>query len=157
MRSFNSSAATILVFLAFLCAGSSSQAKTLVPGPSPELQSMSPEPKTIMLWRGEKWMLDYTNWVRQRFGAEPVIIDPKLQESCRRHCEWMARNNSMVHSNAPGENIAMGQSGVPQAMSTWEQSSGHFVNMVNRSHRVCGMACYQMPNGQRFFCQQFSH
>jgi len=47
---------------------------------------MSPEPKTIMLWRGEKWMLDYTNWVRQRFGAAPVIIDPKLQESCRRHC-----------------------------------------------------------------------
>jgi uncharacterized protein YkwD len=149
MRSFISKAAPILIFLTCLCAGPSSPAKILEPTPSPE-------PKTIMLWRGEKWMLDYTNWVRRRYGAEPVVIDPKLQESCRRHCEWMARNNSMMHSNAPGENIAMGQSGVPDAMSTWEHSGGHFANMVNRSHRVCGMACYQMPNGQRFFCQQFT-
>jgi uncharacterized protein YkwD len=157
MRSFMFSAASVLASLAFLYAAPSIQANTLAPTPSSELQAISSEPKTIMLWRGEKWMLDYTNWVRKRFGAGPVIIDPKLQESCRRHCEWMARNNSMVHSSAPGENIAMGQSGVPQAMSTWENSSGHFVNMVNRSHRVCGMACYQLPNGQRFFCQQFAH
>ena len=150
MRSFNAIAAPVLIFLTCLCTGASVWAN------SPEL-SPSPETKTIMLWRGEKWMLDYTNWVRKRYGAEPVIIDPKLQESCRRHCIWMARNNSMVHSNAPGENIAMGQSGVPQAITTWEHSSGHFTNMVNRSHRVCGMACYQMPNGQRFFCQQFTH
>ncbi len=156
MRSFIFSSATILASLTFLCSGPSSQAKSFSPSQSPELRTLSPEPKTIMLWRGEKWMLDYTNWVRRRFGAPPVIIDPKLQESCRRHCDWMARNNSMVHSNAPGENIAMGQSGVPHAMNTWEQSSGHFVNMINRSHRICGMACYQMPNGQRFFCQQFS-
>ena len=149
MRSFISSAAPVLIGLFFLCAGHGCLALDLE-------RSALPEPKTIMLWRGEKWMLDYTNWVRQRYGAEPVIIDPKLQESCRRHCAWMARNNSMVHSSAPGENIAMGQSGVPQAVNTWEHSSGHFTNMVNRSHRVCGMACYQMPNGQRFFCQQFS-
>src|SRR5262249_36881956 len=117
----------------------------------------APGEKTIMLWRGEKWMLDYTNWVRQRFGAPPLVIDPKLQESCRRHCAWMARNASMVHSAGACENIAMGQSGVPDAINTWEHSGGHFANMTNRSHRVCGMACYQMPNGQRFFCQQFSN
>jgi uncharacterized protein YkwD len=150
MRRLLFNATLILVFLALFCAGPKSHANTPAP-------ATTPETKTIMLWSGEKWMLDYTNWVRKRFGADPVIIDPKLQESCRRHCAWMARNNSMVHSKAPGENIAMGQSGVPQAINTWEHSSGHFVNMVNRSHRVCGMACYQMPNGQRFFCQQFSH
>jgi uncharacterized protein YkwD len=157
MRNLSFRAAPILVCLTFLSAGPISQAESLVPTQSSENQGLSIEPKTIMLWRGEKWMLDYTNWVRQRFGAEPLIVDPSLQESCRRHCAWMSRNNSMVHSSGPAENIAMGQADVSQAMTSWEHSSGHFANMVNRSHRVCGMACYQMPNGQRFYCQQFAH
>lgn len=153
MRSFN--AASFVALLALSTVISGSEAKASARLATPELQDLSAA-KTIMLWRGEKWMLDYTNWVRQRHGAGPVVIDPALQESCRRHCIWMARNNSMVHSNAPGENIAMGQSGVPHAMTTWENSSGHFVNMINRSHTVCGMACYQAPNGTRYYCQQFA-
>jgi uncharacterized protein YkwD len=147
MRRISASATASLFVVACLCAAVSSEANF-----APE---ESPEPKTIMLYRGEKWMLDYTNYFRKLHGLSEVVIDPKLQESCRRHCIWMARNNSMTHSGAGGENIAAGQASVADAMNTWRADGPHWVQIVNPGHRVCGMACYQMPNGQRYFCQQF--
>jgi uncharacterized protein YkwD len=108
----------------------------------------------ILVWRGERWMLDMVNWHRARAGMKPVKIDPKVQERCRAHCYWMARTGSMTHSGRSGENIAAGQSNVPQAVQAWVNDPPHAVQIFNPNKTVIGVACYKAPNGSKFYCME---
>lgn len=85
MRSHISNAVLTLICFASLCSAKNCLADML------DMTTEKPEPKTIMLWSGERWMLDYINYYRKQHGLKEVIIDPKLQERCRKHCMWMAQ------------------------------------------------------------------
>jgi uncharacterized protein YkwD len=108
----------------------------------------------ILVWRGERWMLDMVNWHRARAGMKPVKIDPKVQERCRAHCYWMARTGSMTHSGRSGENIAAGQSNVPQAVQAWVNDPPHAVQIFDPNKTVIGVACYKSPSGSKFYCME---
>lgn len=108
----------------------------------------------ILVWRGERWMLDTVNWHRARAGMLPVKIDPKVQERCRAHCYWMARTGSMTHSGRGGENIAAGQHNVPAAVQAWVNDPPHAVQIFDPNKTVIGVACYKAPGGGKFYCME---
>jgi uncharacterized protein YkwD len=118
----------------------------------PEIQL--PNAGEIIVWRGERWMLDCVNWHRQRAGLPPVVIDPEVQARCRAHCYWMAKAGSMTHSGRSGENIAAGQSNVLEAVNVWVGSPAHAVQIFDRNKTVIGVACYQSPGGGKFYCME---
>jgi uncharacterized protein YkwD len=100
----------------------------------------------------------YTNLERQRYGLKPLAIDQRLMTSARRHCAWMARSGSLVHTSAAvAENIAMGQRNSVEAVRDWMNSPGHRANMLNGGYRRVGAAAYTSPSGAVFWCLQFLH
>ena len=105
----------------------------------------------------ETYLIQKVNAERARYGLQPLQYDPNLQESARRHCAWMVRNYSMVHSSGPyAENIAMGQPTADNVMVTWMNSSGHRANILG-NYRCIGVCGYTAPNGTVYWCQQFSY
>jgi len=101
-------------------------------------------------------IISYTNQERGRYGLPPLKVDRRLMASARRHCAWMTRNRSLVHTSQPvAENIAMGQRSSREAVRDWMASPGHRANILNRSHRRIGVAAYRTPGGTIFWCQQF--
>jgi uncharacterized protein YkwD len=95
---------------------------------------------------------------RQRYGLRPLTIDERLMASARKHCAWMARSGSLMHTSAAvAENIAMGQPNSVQAVRDWMNSPGHRANMLNGSYTRMGAAGYTGPGGQVFWCVQFLH
>jgi len=121
---------------------------------NPSMEIEEPKEGEILLWRGERWMLDMVNWHRARAGMQPVKIDPKVQERCRAHCYWMARTGSMTHSGRSGENIAAGQNNVPGAVQAWVNDPPHAVQIFDPNKSVIGVACYKSPNGGKFYCME---
>ncbi len=125
-------------------------------------QSLAHSPETVeppkegevLVWRGERWMLDTVNWHRARAGLKPLKIDPAVQQRCRAHCYWMARVGSMTHSGRSGENIAAGQANVPQAVQAWVNDPPHAVQIFSPSKTVIGVACYQSANGGKYYCME---
>ena len=112
-----------------------------------------PKEGEILLWRGERWMLDMVNWHRAR--AECSRQDrSQVQERCRAHCYWMARTGSMTHSGRSGENIAAGQNNVPGAVQAWVNDPPHAVQIFDPNKSVIGVACYKSPNGGKFYCME---
>jgi uncharacterized protein YkwD len=101
-------------------------------------------------------LISYTNAQRAKHGLAPLKPDKALMRSARRHCAWMARNRSMVHTSQPvAENIAMGQPSSLGAVGAWMNSSGHRANILSRGHGRIGVAAYRSPSGTIFWCQQF--
>ena len=125
-----------------------------MPGTASSPMEIEVKEGEILLWRGERWMLDMVNWHRARAGMQPVKIDPKVQARCRAHCYWMARTGSMSHSGRSGENIAAGQSNVPGAVQAWVNDPPHAVQIFDRNKSVIGVACYKAPNGAKYYCME---
>ena len=102
-------------------------------------------------------LLEETNKARVRNGCRPLVLDRRLQRTCRYHAIWMTNNRSMVHGSGVAENIAMGQRSVNEVVhSAWMNSSGHRANILNPSHTKAGLSAYRTPNGTIYWCQQFS-
>jgi uncharacterized protein YkwD len=122
--------------------------------PAQEAQQAA-EP-TLQLTPVEAAMLEQTNEQRTARGMKPLVVDPSLVESARKHASWMASVRVMRHTSAPvGENIAMGQNTVPSVIRTWMNSSGHRANILSRSWNRLGAAAYTSPEGRVYWCLQF--
>jgi len=102
----------------------------------------------------EEAILKKINEQRKRYGLKALVLDPLIQARARRHCSWMARNHSMVHSADGAENIAMGYGTIDRAVGGWMNSSGHRANILG-NYRTTGVAKYTSPSGTVFWCQQF--
>ena len=105
-----------------------------------------------------KSYLEQVNVFRQQYGLTPFVLDEGLQKTASEHCLWMLNYNNLNHSSLPGcsaENIAQGQATASDAMYTWMNSSGHRANILNPSLTRIGFMGYGMPDGRRFWCQQF--
>lgn len=104
----------------------------------------------------EQGIIDHANAQRKQYGLPPLAVDTKLMSSARRHCGWMARSGSLIHTTAQvAENIAMGQTSSTQAVQDWMNSPGHRANILNGTYRRVGAAAYTGPSGQAFWCLQF--
>jgi uncharacterized protein YkwD len=122
--------------------------------PAQEAQEAA-EP-TLQLTDTESAMLEQTNHQRTARGMRPLVVDPTLVESARKHANWMASMRVMRHTSAPvGENIAMGQNTVESVIRTWMNSSGHRANILSRSWNRLGAAAYTSPEGRVYWCLQF--
>ncbi len=120
-----------------------------------EAKAEAPQEAGLDLTRTEALMLEQTNAQRVQRGLKPLVIDPTLVESARQHANWMASTRNMRHTTKPvGENIAMGQTSVPQVINTWMNSSGHRANILGGWNRI-GAAAYTTPEGRIYWCLQF--
>lgn len=109
----------------------------------------------FQLYPAEQQLIDQTNAERARNGRSPLMMDPRLMESARRHCIWMVQRRSLQHgSGGRAENIAMGQRSAYQAVNSWMNSSGHRANILGGYSRI-GVAGYTAPDGSVYWCQQF--
>lgn len=107
-----------------------------------------------------------SNEVRKRAGKAPHKLNAKLTLAAQDHATYMAATHTMDHYNNGGyqgravrhgyrgwvmENIAMGQGSVASAMSTWENSGGHYAAIVSNSSEA-GFGCQRSANGTWFWC-----
>jgi uncharacterized protein YkwD len=110
----------------------------------------------LKLLQIEKNIVMYTNEERERRGLAPLVIDPGLVRSARRHAIWMASNRSLQHTlQSVAENIAAGQPTSPAVVQAWMSSSGHRANILNAGHGRIGVAAYRTDDGTIYWCQQF--
>ena len=104
----------------------------------------------------EENIVKYTNAQRAKYGLAALQVDRGLMNSARQHAAWMASNRRLVHTRrSVAENIAMGQPHSRSAVRDWMNSSGHRANILNRMHRLIGVAAYRTPGGTIYWCQQF--
>jgi uncharacterized protein YkwD len=110
------------------------------------------------LYAIEQHVIARTNAERIKAGLNPLLIDQELIVSARRQAAWMSRNSIMQHGSAPvAENIAAGQRSPKEVLNSWMNSSGHRANILNPSHTKIGVAAFAQPNGQIYWCQQFTN
>jgi len=122
----------------------------------PTQETQQAEGPKLQLTATEAAVLEQTNDQRTARGMRPLVVDPTLVESARKHANWMASMRSMRHTSAPvGENIAMGQNTVETVIRTWMNSSGHRANILSRSWNRVGAAAYTSPEGRVYWCLQF--
>ncbi len=120
----------------------------------PPQEAKTPQPPE--LHPIEARVIEKTNSERVRHGLRPLVVDPGLLKSARRHAAWMTNSHSMVHTSQPvAENIAMGQNSSAAVLSAWMNSSGHRANILNPGYTRIGVAAYTTPQGTIFWCQQF--
>ena len=111
----------------------------------------------LVLTDSERRVFELTNMERRKRGLPTLRLERRLMESARRQANWMARTGIFRHGNSGfAENIAMGQRSSRDVVVAWLNSSGHFRNMMNRSHGAIGIGSFRGANGALFWCQQFS-
>ena len=109
-------------------------------------------------------VLAAVNGARQRAGCPALVMDPRLAAAAKGHATAMAEQNFFGHSGRDGnrlsgrisqqgyrygaaaENIAAGQSSVPEVVSGWLKSAGHRRNMLNCRMRDTGIAVVYQPD-----------
>jgi|GEM_PF-2440949 len=106
------------------------------------------------------------NKIRREYGLSPVKRHPRLVAAALYQVELMAKHDKLKHSVGIGrgfrarigkagiqgmaaENIASGQTEVPQLFAAWMSSSGHRRNMLDPHFIHYGLACahsHKKPN-----------
>ena len=105
---------------------------------------------------------------RMANGRSPLVYDTKLEQTIQAHCEHMAQHSFFSHTApeakvasftgratacgvaAGGENIAFNQRTAAEVMTSWKNSPGHNMNMLNANYRRVGIGQYQLRWGQIF-------
>jgi uncharacterized protein YkwD len=96
-----------------------------------------------------------------KFGpAGPLVMQPQLQSSARKHSQDMAQHNYFSHTDLSGgspfdrmkaegytggwmgENIAAGNSTVAATMDQWMNSDGHCANIMNPKYTQLGVGYF---------------
>jgi uncharacterized protein YkwD len=103
-------------------------------------------------------LLQRHNDVRAQVNSGALCMNQQLMQAAEAHCQDMAANNFFSHTGSDGssagtrisatgysfrtwgENIAKGQPSAAAVMSAWENSSGHYNNIVNANFREVGLA-----------------
>jgi uncharacterized protein YkwD len=100
----------------------------------------------------------YINAYRARSGLAPLSPNRTLTSVADLQCRLMIANGRIGHSFGPGtrlgerlvqvggqprliaENVARGQTGIPEVMSAWMRSPGHRRNMLHPRMTEFGLA-----------------
>jgi uncharacterized protein YkwD len=102
-------------------------------------------------------LLTRVNDERRRAGRQPLTLDPRLDAAAERHAEDMLQHSYFAHRDragqtvreragaagydweAIGENIALGQTSVKEAVESWMRSPGHRENILDRRYTQTGV------------------
>jgi uncharacterized protein YkwD len=104
------------------------------------------------------------NQQRELKGRPAFILDAGLCEYAQKHSEWMAKHNSMTHSNiqnligkyrTAGENIAWNQPDEKTVLIDWMNSPGHRENIMNRSFNKVGFGLAYNKNNEPYWTTCF--
>ncbi len=101
------------------------------------------------------------NEARADSGAEELQIDLSLDETAQTHAEWMAKRESLKHSNLEGdypimgENIAAGQRNESEVVADWLKSPGHRRNILNKKFGYVGFGYAESNRGMPYWCTLF--
>ena len=80
----------------------------------------------------ESQMLMQVNQERARHGLRPLAMSASLSQGSNSQSSAMANRRKMYHSGQPvAENVAAGQSSVPEVVRSWMNSPGHRANILN--------------------------
>jgi uncharacterized protein YkwD len=116
-------------------------------------------------------MLDENNRLRASVGRSPQQMSPELTKAAQDHARYMARTGNFSHQSnggpqgravrygfqgLAGENIAMGQSTVASAFSSWRSSSGHWANITSNT-TLAGFGYAIAPNGATYWVAMYGN
>ena len=110
-------------------------------------------------------LLELHNENRSKVSAKQLQIDQYLCEYAKKHSEWMAKKNSMRHSNisvlvgtyrTAGENIAWNQKDEKDVMTAWMNSRPHKANILNKNFSKVGFGMTRNSKGQPYWCTVFA-
>jgi uncharacterized protein YkwD len=97
------------------------------------------------------------NAERRQAGRQPLALDPRLDAAAQRHAEDMLAHSYFAHRGrdgktvrersraagyeweAIGENIALDQQSVKEAVESWMRSRGHRENILDRRYTQTGI------------------
>ncbi|MDB5649179.1 MAG: hypothetical protein JWL62_699 [Hyphomicrobiales bacterium] len=106
---------------------------------------------------------DMISIYRRNHGAQPVSIDPALQQAAQEQASAMAKADNMSHEvrgtlqsrlngrldhGAAVENISAGYHTLAEAFSGWRDSPAHNKNMLNPAMRRMGIATAYAPGSK---------
>jgi uncharacterized protein YkwD len=109
-------------------------------------------------------LLELHNEQRGQRKMKPLELDPYLVEYAKNHAAWMARKNSMRHSDigdlvgryrTAGENIAWNQKDEKQVTVAWMNSRPHRANILNKNFSKVGFGMVLNSRGQPYWCTVF--
>ena len=123
------------------------------------------------IWRTN--MLTRINEVRAENGAGPVGSCPRLDNVAQHYAQVMADTGHYAHTGPGGEspwdrmrvggynyrsaaeNIAVGQATSEAVQRAWEDSEGHFRNMINPRLESVGLGAAKAANGRWYWVQKY--
>lgn len=109
-------------------------------------------------------LLKLHNAERTKKKLKPFYIDEKLVAYAQKHAEWMAKKNTMKHSNVnnllkdfnlAGENIAWNQKDEAEVTNAWMNSRPHRANILNGKFGKIGFGMARNSKGQPYWCTVF--
>ena len=107
-------------------------------------------------------LLRQHNQEREKVGVSPLKQNADLENFAQEHAEWMARRNSLRHSNIDvpgwdkiGENIAWGQEDEKTVVADWMSSSGHKKNILDDHFTHVGFGYAYSKTGKVYWCAVF--
>lgn len=109
-------------------------------------------------------LLDLHNEQRGLRKLKALELDPYLIEYAKKHADWMARKNTMKHSDIgnlvgkyrlAGENIAWNQRDEAEVTKGWMNSRPHRANILNKNFSKAGFAMSLNSKGQPYWCTVF--
>lgn len=133
----------------------------------PEAKSVAASNKTTY-----QEILKYVNELREKEESSPLVLEDKLSEAATARAIEMAWANKFSHTRpnnttcftiideynisafAAAENIAIDQRTAKEAFNSWNTSSGHHANMINKNFTKIGIGKYIL-NGRYYWVQLF--
>lgn len=109
-------------------------------------------------------LLELHNQERDQHGIDPLHIDDTLAEYATNHASWMAKKNTLQHSNISnllgkyrtvGENIAWNQNDENAVVIAWMNSKPHRANILNAKFKLIGFGMSRNSRGQPYWCAVF--
>lgn len=103
------------------------------------------------------------NVERSRLELQEFELDYELCSYAQKHAEWMAKKNSLTHSDLrkvknffiTGENIAWNYSNEEEAINAWMNSTGHRKNILNLKFSKAGFGIAKNSKNQTYWCAVF--
>ena len=109
-------------------------------------------------------LLELHNQERTERGLDPLKLDDTLVEYASNHAAWMAKKNTLQHSNISnllgkfrtvGENIAWNQDDENTVIIAWMNSKPHRANILNAKFKLIGFGMSRNSKGQPYWCSVF--
>ncbi len=114
-------------------------------------------------------VLDIVNQTRAEVGQPALKMDVELLETamiraaeisvfyshtrpCGKDCFSIFRS-----SGSMGENIALGQTSPEDVMESWNNSPGHYANIISAAYTSIGIGCFADSDGRRYWVQCFDN